>query len=118
MRDAGKARDRTPEFPAQLAAVVRDIGRLGGTTVPAPVPGGQHRVRIDPTDDPDEEVREPARARSVWRAGRRPTPARPPAWRGSTRPHQALGERTQGLWESAAWRDDGAPADAALRPPP
>ena len=63
MRLAGKGRERTPEFPAQLAAVVRDVGRFGGASVPAPVPGGQHRARSHPPGD--EEVRETARARSV-----------------------------------------------------
>ena len=62
---AGKGHDRTPEFPPHLAAVVRDVGRFGGAGVPAPVPGGQHRARIHPTDDPDEVVREAARPRFV-----------------------------------------------------
>ena len=65
MRLVGRSRDRTPELPAPLAAVVRDIGRLGGTTVPAPVPGGQHRARIDRLDDPDAYVRGTARPRFV-----------------------------------------------------
>ena len=65
MRLAGKGHERTPEFPAQLATVVRDVGRFGGASVPAPVPGGQHRARIDPLDDPDDDVRETARARFV-----------------------------------------------------
>ena len=60
---AGKGHDRTPEFPPHLAAVVRDVGRFGGESVPAPVPGGQHRVRINPTKA--EDVREIARARLV-----------------------------------------------------
>ena len=61
MRLAGHGHERTPGFPTQVAAVVRDIGRFGGARVPAPVPGGQHRVRIDPIGD--EEVRGSAQAR-------------------------------------------------------
>ena len=30
MRIAGKGHERTPEFPAQLAEVVRDVGRFAG----------------------------------------------------------------------------------------
>lgn len=65
MRLAGKARDRTPELSAKLTSVVHDISRLEAGTVPAPIPGGTQYVRIDPTEDPDEQVRETARARFV-----------------------------------------------------
>ncbi len=63
MRLAGQGHERTPAFPSQLAALVRDVHRYEGASVPAPVPGGEHRSRIVPIDG--EEVRETARARSV-----------------------------------------------------
>ena len=65
MRLAGKARDRTPEFPSQLAGVVRDLSRLEAGSVPAPIPSATQYVRIHPTEDPDDGVREAARARFV-----------------------------------------------------
>jgi ElaB/YqjD/DUF883 family membrane-anchored ribosome-binding protein len=62
LRAAGRGSGAVPNFPDALGRLVKDARRADGVPVPVPLPGDHAHVRVAPYDDPDEEVREQARA--------------------------------------------------------
>lgn len=69
-QEAGLQAVRVPLNP--LERFVSDLNRMRQVSLHAPVPATVTPAQIDPLDDPDDEVRETARARFVADDERRP----------------------------------------------
>jgi hypothetical protein len=64
LRLAGRNAGTLPRFPELLANLVRDARRAGGVDVPLPLPGQRAFVH-GAHEDPDEAIRDAARAKAV-----------------------------------------------------